>query len=444
MLSTDALTRVRVDNRRLFVNSVRGTGEIVKLNRARVGIVVLATTGITLTGCSGAGESAVEYRADGLLHCGYEKMMGGDGETFDHEIIFSYRELETSIESSSLAEQLGFAQVQTCEQARAATAALEEVAAREPEDADLGVYPGETEAGEKIASGTGYAYTPALEISISGNGGISTCTGTLINKRVAITSAHCVDHVLNPSNTDHETKKNVSVQLSLFRPLPTPPTGGGFNDVLARAMYEISGGGTWTCPSWAGADGKCQFWGKANVTMHGAFTGSANASNDIAIIWLDSGSQFAGVTTSDLQRVYSGSLDKVGIVSQTGRGPNKNDNTNAGRMRVGYFLVDSFSSTSLTSEVRSTTVCEGDSGGPTAVYQCLASNLASCGNHVVGLLSNGTLSSNRQEVCAPVGGSIHSTRLGGGASSKLAWIREQTGITCSKLTGTLGTYERCF
>ncbi len=235
------------------------------------------------------------------------------------------------------------------------------------------------------------------------SGGTSSCTGVLVHERAVITSAHCVD------------------QLA--------PGGAKNFDAYGIAVDNFGGG---------------KYDGKVRINIHPdyvggseGYAGSFDVGDDLAVVKLNYGS--FGFSSDARHRIYVGPLGMVGAMKFFGQGVNSNAGGAGTLRRMSYTPTWAGPEHFFNNASGPSRVCLGDSGGPALDY------LPSTGAPVVmGLAALIEVNDGEVDMCAKAGGKQSMTRL----QNKISFIDQALGGTdsddCAYFDVDGWQYYRCF
>jgi V8-like Glu-specific endopeptidase len=323
--------------------------------------------------------------------CGEERRLGPDGELVVEPEIFRFSILDGDLAARpDVADVLGFHRVTSCDQARAATAAL--FGGDVADDSEPEAIARVTDDGEHSLMG-GTVISSHRGVVELHNG----CTGMLINSRVVVSAAHCLDQWVNQTTNTG----TASIRVRYFDP-------------TYNTLVQITNG-----------------FENLTVWIHPNWSGSGDPEDDIGVIIRNT--PWNNTTTDDYLRIYDHHFGSVGIVHIYGQGL-QSETGQLGTLRVATFGIDWYNSWySITKATSTKRVCGGDSGAPVIKevdgYELIA-----------GVHSSSDKASSSNE-CAKSGGNQRHTRL---HPTKIDWIEQVTGATCGTFNINGIQYARCW
>jgi hypothetical protein len=334
-----------------------------------------------------------------FISCGERDVMGSDGKITKD--IIKYKPDVINFElahTPSMVEELGFDKVTNCAQAAKYASVLEKTRygvatqdfAQESNDFAL--------AKTAVRGGTDTIGKVGV-VQIHGSNGGS-CTGMMLNHRIIVTSAHCLDDYLNGG-----TSGNALFGVSYFDPaLGKRPINAFVNGAYDRMEIRIA-------PT---------------------FRGDLDTESDVGFIM--SATPWEETTYYDYLKVYTGSMGNARYATIWGAGINAFAGTGSGVLRYGNIYVDYYGEHHIIDDAGSIRICKGDSGGPwirTAGASIFSPDL------VLALTSN----FEGGNVCAETGRKQRATRM----STKIDWIATASGSTCTSQTTSGGLpYKECW
>ena len=227
------------------------------------------------------------------------------------------------------------------------------------------------------------------------------CTGVLIHERALVTAAHCVADLA--------------------------PNTGDKNFWADNFDIDNYGGGS--------------YLGTVRINVHPDYAGTGSGyvgddGDDVAVVKLTSGS--FGFPDSHRHRIYTGSMDTIGVMRLFGRGVTSHEGGGSGVLRKMVFDPNWVGPKHFLMDAQTSRLCKGDSGGP--AMDILPDGVT----RVVAGLATSIEIPYEGAMCAKPDGKQRAVRL----QDKVRWIDQMIGgddsDDCTSLVMDGWHYERCW